>query len=150
MKIYCEHGAITTGLRALQREGLIELVHFPYDPESRARPIAPTAMPSDAQWRDLNVSWEELKGTWDDFTGSEHLPEIRRIIGPENRRDTLHIDSAAKTGCVAMITVDRDILDHRNELEALLGLKFFHPTNDEHEFRRFVQAFRKLVEFRAR
>jgi hypothetical protein len=145
MKIYCEHGAVTADLRALQREGLIELVHFPYDPQSRARPIAPTATPSDAQWRDLNVSWAELTGTWDDFAGSQYLPEIHRIVGPENRRDTLHVDSAVKTGCVAMITVDRDILDHRNELEALLGLKFFHSTNDKHEFRRFVQDFQRTT-----
>jgi DNA-binding HxlR family transcriptional regulator len=72
MKIYCEHGALTPELRALQREGRIERVHFPYDPGSRTRHLAPLAVVSDAQWRDLNTSWAELTGTWDDFKGSKH------------------------------------------------------------------------------
>jgi predicted nucleic acid-binding protein len=138
MKIYCEHGAVTADLRALQRDGRIELVHFPYDPESRARAIAPSATPSDAQWRDLNTTWNELTGTWDDFKGSPHLPEIRRIIGAANRRDALHVDSAFKTGCAAIVTVDRDILDHKDELETLLGLRIFHPDNDKDELRCFI------------
>jgi|SRR5437667_8193573 len=138
MKIYCEHGAVTADLRGLQRDGRIELVHFPYDPESRARAISPSTAPSDAEWRDLNTTWDEMTGTWDDFKGSQHLLEIRRIIGAANRRDALHVDSAFKTGCAAIVTVDRDILDHKNELEALLGLRIFHPDNDKENLHRFV------------
>ena len=138
MKIYCEHSALTADLRALQREGRIELVHFPYDRESRTRHIAPSAMVSNAQWRDLNTTWDELTGTWDDFKGSEHLNEIMRIIGPGNRRDALHVDSAYKTGCAALVTVDTDIQDHQRELEALLRLRNFHPENDREELRRFI------------
>jgi hypothetical protein len=138
MKIYCEHGALTADLKTLQREGRIELVHFPYDQDSRARAIAPSAVPSDAQWRDLNTTWEELPGTWADYQESRHLPEIRRIIGPANRRDALHLDSAFKTGCAAMVTADRDILDHRDKLEALLGFRIFRP--DERD------ALRRCIE----
>ncbi len=139
MKIYCEHGALTDELRAFQREGKIELVHFPYDPESRARAIAPSAVVSNAQWRDLNVKgWDDLGRTWGDFAGSEHLEKIKRIIGPENRRDALHVDSAYKTGCAAIVTVDNDILDHKDELEALLGLRVFHPQRDQAELRGFI------------
>lgn len=138
MKIYCEHGALTADLRALQREGRIELVHFPYDPDSRARHIAPSAVVSSAQWRDLNVTWGELRGTWDDCTGSEHLSEIMRIIGPGNRRDALHLDSAYKSGCAAIVTADNDILDHKSNLGVLLGLRIFHPQHDNDALHRFI------------
>lgn len=138
MKIYCEHHALTADLRTLQREGRIELVHFPYDPDSRARHIAPSAVVSNAEWRDLNVTWGELRGTWDDFTGSEHLSEIMGIVGRENRRDALHVDSAYKTGCAAIITADRDILDHKRELELVLRLRIFHPEHDKDALRRFI------------
>jgi hypothetical protein len=69
MKIYCEHGALTSELRAFSRDGRIELGHFGYDPDSRTRYISPSATPSDAKWRDLNTTWDELTGTWDDFNG---------------------------------------------------------------------------------
>jgi hypothetical protein len=56
LKVYCEHGAITAGLRARQASGGIQLIHFPYDPNSRSKHIKPTAEPSLAQWRDMNIS----------------------------------------------------------------------------------------------
>src|SRR5688572_5775869 len=130
MKIYCEHGAVTAELRAAQRDGRIELIHFPYDPESRSRHITPAATPSAAQWRDLNITWSDSSAKWDDFTGSEHLQEIIRIVGGANRRDALHIDSAYKTGCAAIVTVDSDILGHKAELEDLLELRIFEPVAD--------------------
>jgi predicted nucleic acid-binding protein len=140
MKIYCEPGALSKELRALQREGCIELVHFPYDPDSRSRAIAPSAVLSDAQWRDLNTTWEELGGTWEDLKGSKHLKEILRIVRPENRRDALHLDSAYKTGCAAFVTVDRDILDHKEDLEKLLSIRIFHPEREKDELGRFIAA----------
>jgi len=67
---------LSADLRAWQKHGIIELIHYPYDPGSRARAITPSAIPSDAQWRDMNGTWEEDEtGTWDDFHGSPHLPE---------------------------------------------------------------------------
>jgi len=139
MKIYCEPGALSKELRALQREGRIELVHFPYDPDSRSRAIAPSAVLSDAQWRDLNTTWDELGGTWEDLKGSEHLNEILRIVRPENLRDALHLDSAHKTGCAAFVTVDRDILDHKEDLEKLLSIRIFHPVRDKAELDRLIR-----------
>ena len=139
MKIYCEPGALSKELRALQREGRIELVHFPYDPDSRSRAIAPSAVLSDAQWRDLNTTWDELGGTWEDLKGSEHLNEILRIVRPENLRDALHLDSAYKTGCAVFVTVDRDILDHKEDLEKLLSIRIFHPVRDKAELDRLIR-----------
>ncbi|HYR45887.1 MAG TPA: hypothetical protein VER78_02685 [Thermoanaerobaculia bacterium] len=85
------------------------------------------------------MSWDELSGTTgDDFKGSKHLKDILSIVGPKNRRDVLQLDSACKTGCTAMITVDGAILDHKNELEALLALRIFHPQEDKAELLHFI------------
>ena len=139
LKIYCEHSALSDELRGLQRTGRIKLVGFPYDFPFSARAIASSEVVSDAQWGDRHVSWGELSGTtWDDFKGSKHLKDILSIVGPKNRRNVLHLDSAYKTGCAAMITVDGAILDHKNELEALLALRIFHPQKDKAELLRFI------------
>ena len=139
LRIYCEHSALSAELRALQRTGRIELVRFPYDFPFRARAIASSAVVSDAQGRDLNTTWAELHGTWDVVKGSEHLKEILKIVGPANRRDALHLDSAYTTGCATMITVDEgDILAHKHELETLLALRIFHPQKDKAELLHFI------------
>ena len=132
VKVYCEHGALTAGLRALQRAGRISLIYFPYDPNARTSHISPTALPSQAQYRDLNLTYDELSCRYDDFQGSEHYQSIREIIGPQNRRDSLHIYSAYKSQCKALVTRDTDILNDRARLEALLGLRIINPDT-EHE-----------------
>ena len=129
-RFYVEHSAITPEIRELERTGRIELVHFPYDPNSRSRRLKKRSKPSAAQIQDLNMPISELPGTWDDYKGSEHLAAIQNVIGPDNRRDALHIDSAYKSGCLAFVTCDSDILDHCEELTKLLGLRFFHPNRD--------------------
>ena len=102
-KLYCEHSALRTELSQWTGAGRLELVYFPYDPDSKTSKISAEAMPSDAQWRDLeSMTWNDLKtlgATWDDYRGSEHLPQIRSILGSEHRRDALHVDSAYKCGC---------------------------------------------------
>ncbi|SRR5216683_3986936 len=140
VKIYCEPGALSPELRALQRAGAIELVHFPYDPDLRTKDIAPSATPSEAQWRDLNTTWDELGGSWDDFEGSEHHAAITKIIGAEHRRDILHMDSAYKSECAALITADSDILDHTEELEALLGIRIFNGRKDVAAAEQFIRG----------
>jgi hypothetical protein len=141
LKIYCEHGALSADLRAWQKDGIIELVHYPYDPDSRARAIKRSAIASATKWSDLNGAWDDLTGTeaWDRLNGSPHLAEILRIIGAGNRRDALHVDSAYKSGCAAIVTVDRDILDHKEALEALLGLRIFHPEIDGEELHTMIR-----------
>ena len=138
VRVYAEHSALTKRIRELKRHGKIELVHFPYDPGSRSRHLKQRAMPSAAQWRDLNMPISELPGTWDDYNGSEHLADIERLLGRGNRRDALHIDSAFKSACTAFLTRDSDILDKREHLESLLGIRFFHPDQDADLFEGFV------------
>ena len=130
VKIYCEHGALTSALRSLNRKGRIELVYFPYDPDSRAAAITPTATASETQYRDLNLRYGELSGTYDQFQGSAVLAKIREIVGHQHRRDCLHLDSAYKSGCAAFVTRDSDILKHRRDLEDLLGFPIMNPDED--------------------
>ena len=133
-KIYCEPGALSKHLRELQHRGTVTLVHFSFDPGSHTGKISHEASPSGAQWRDLEYTWEQLDQlgiTWDDLKATGRITEIQAIIGPENRRDALHVNSAYLSSCIAMVTRDHDILDHRDALENLLGLRFFDPDSDE-------------------
>jgi hypothetical protein len=116
----------------------VELIHFPYDPDSQSQHLAATASPSETQWRDANIAWDETDSTWDEAQGSEHLEAIRQLVGTQNRRDVLHVDSAFKSGCKAFVTVDQDILSKREQLEVLLGIRFFHPERNEAELYRFI------------
>ncbi len=67
------------------------------------------------------------------------LPEILKIIGPSNRRDALHVDSAHKSECRAFVTTDSDILIHRKRLESLLGVRFFHSERDAEALSKFIE-----------
>jgi hypothetical protein len=142
MRIYCEHSALSRRLKAHARAGRIELVYFPVDPNSRTKHIAPTATPSQVEWDDLNVSWDEGKCQkpcpWDNLKGSSLFAEILSVIGPQHRRDALHVDSAHKSGCPIFVTVDSDILGRRNQLQELLGIQFFHPDDDRDELNREI------------
>jgi hypothetical protein len=140
LKVYCEHGALTTDLRAMQREGLVDLVHFPYDPDSLNRKTKTLAVPSEAQWRDLNIPFAASPFAFSDHQGSQYLLEIREVLGSANRRDALHVDSAFKSGCRAFITRDRGLLAHRQRLEDVLGIRFFHPDKDREELLKFIHA----------
>jgi len=126
MKVYCENGALTPGLKALQKSGAITLINFPHDPNSWSRAISPTAKPSALQYRDIVLPTKvPFNCTYDELgVGSDMYPRILAIVGPENRRDALHVDSAYKSGCRAFVTTDSDILTHRTELESLLSIAF--------------------------
>jgi len=139
IKVYSEHGALRDELWPLQRQGVIELVTFPY--ESKNRKIWCQAVPSAAQIGDLGfVTIGELRCTIGDFSPSDFYSEILRIVSDQNRRDALHIDSAYKSGCKAFLSRDKkDILSKGIELEALLGIRFFHPDDDWNQFLTFLQ-----------
>ena len=137
MKIYCEHNAMSADIRRMLRHANVELMHFPYDPDSQSRHVDVIAAPSRAQIRDLNLPMKDLPGTCDDDSGSVHLDTIRSTLGPQHRRDALHLDSAFKSGCTAFMTRDSDILDHKPQLEGFLGIRFFHPETDRDAFQSF-------------
>jgi hypothetical protein len=128
LSIYCEHGADPRKVKSRIQSLPVKLVHFPYDSASRSGviPIRPT--PSAAQIQDLNFPINELPGTLSDYSPSPEFAKILMIVGGQNRRDALHIDSAFKSRCVAFVTKDCDILDHVKQLEALLGIRFFDSS----------------------
>jgi hypothetical protein len=130
MKVYCELGALTFAIKKLARRANIELVHFPYDPDSHTRRIPRIAEPSAAQIRDLNLPIRTLPAAIENYKGSQRFEQILSILGRENRRDALHVDSALKSGCLVFITQDSDILKHKAQLQDLLGIRFFHPDVD--------------------
>jgi hypothetical protein len=65
----------------------------------------------------------------EEYCGSKYFRAILALIGKENHRDALHVDSAFKSGCRAFITQDSHILDNAKELEKLLGIRFFHTRD---------------------
>lgn len=77
VKVYCEHGAFTPGLKRLHRDGRIDIIHFPYEQWARR---ANRADPSEAAWEDLDrITWDELDASWDDFKGSSDARTIRTL-----------------------------------------------------------------------
>lgn len=132
IKIYCDNGACPGELKALQKEGSVELVMFRY--ENKNRHIKGSGQPSAAEWSDLKkYAWNELPGDWNDYKKSDKYQEIVGIVGLENKRlDILHLDSAYKTGVDAFITNDKDdILSYRDQLEKALGFRIFHTSEIE-------------------
>jgi hypothetical protein len=76
-----------------------------------------------------------------DMTESNMFDSIAEIIGRENRFDVQHIDSAYKTRCDCFLTPDgRDIISHREELEQLLSIRFFHVPAELDAFEAFVRG----------
>lgn len=107
---------------------------FPYDSADRPKKPLLLAKPSKSQWKDCHATWMEfLEITWADFEGSSLHPEIEAIIGmgPENRRDVLHFDSAHKTACKIFLTSDkRNIWSKKNALESLTSIKIYHTPSE--------------------
>jgi hypothetical protein len=128
-RIYCEAGALTREIKKLGQSEGIALVHFPYDPGSHTRKHTDIAIPSSAKIQDLNLPINDLPGVIADYSGSVHFAEVLSILGKQNWRDVLHVDSALKQGCLAFVTPDKgDIIEHKAELERVLGIRFFHSS----------------------
>ena len=151
IKVYCERNSVRPWLKRLQRDGKIALVMFPYDEKGQNPSGVQLATPSVVTCDSDVVTWDMLFNS--NAVASEKLDDIRRIIrlpnekvveapagiiGMETEADARHLDSAYKSGCHAFITTDkRDVLDHAELLEPLLGLRLFHP-DDEVGFRAFL------------
>jgi hypothetical protein len=68
LKVYCEHGAVRAKLKSWQVSGQIELIHFPFDPNSKNKKVKRTAAPSVARWDDLIIPGDESSDlTFSDF-----------------------------------------------------------------------------------
>jgi hypothetical protein len=138
LKVYCERGAYRTELRSMERDGLIQLLHFPY--EGHNRRIRTRATPSVVTWDTTYVTLNEILDSADVMVGSEKFSQIRMIIGA-NEFDARHLDSAYKSRCDCFLTPDkRDIADKSVQLESLLGLKIFHAESQWDEFIAYVTS----------
>jgi hypothetical protein len=143
-------------LTELRRRGRIVLVLFPYDGHNPGgvQIATPSVVTADSTWltADMTIPFSDMEG-------SEKFEQIRQIIrrekenlrkapagliGDQTEGDARHLDSAYKSGCRAFFTKDRrDILDHAAELEELLGLRCFHPDEEE-RFMTFLSGDQSL------
>ncbi len=152
VKVYAERNAMRPWLTDLSRKGRIVLMLFPYDGHnpSGVQLATPSVVTADSTW----LGWD-MTIPVTDMEGSEKFEQIRQIIRREKENvrdvpagliseqtegDARHLDTAYKTGCRAFFTQDRrDILDHAGALEELLGLRLFHPDEEE-RFMAFLAA----------
>lgn len=144
IKVYCDNGAFKKELISLEKQGVVEVVMFPY--ENLNRKIRSTGLPSEATFADLdNFTWGTLPGTFGDYAGSDKYTAIMSIIGRQHRRDVLHLDSAYKSECRCFLTRDKtDIYANQEALSNLLGLKIYHSDDDWENFLVFVNEHREL------
>lgn len=71
---------------------------------------------------------------------SDLYKRILTLIGAGNLVDAMHIDSAYKSGCNALITSDMDdIASKRESIERLTGLKVFHTHRHWEEFLKYIE-----------
>lgn len=129
LKVYCDSGADISGLKDLTEH--LDHYQFPYDSGHRPKKRPKLAVPSAAQWQDCHITWGEAEFAPEEAAKSDVYSEIAQIIGPSNRRDILHIDSACKAQCQMLITADkRDIWSKRYLLEPLCNMKIFHLPSE--------------------
>ena len=131
IKIYCDSGGFRKELKELEKQGKIQLIMFPY--ENKNKKILSKGVPSEMRWNDTRIlTWGDMTGyAWGDFRGSDKYAEILLILGDNNRRDVLHLDSAYQNGCFCFLTRDKEhILRNKYEIARLLSLRIFHSDDD--------------------
>ena len=120
-RIYCDSGGFSKELGQLEKRGIIEIFHYPY--ESRNSKIKNKALPSEMRWGDMIEPWGKEFYPWKDYVGSEKFDELVRMLNIKNRKDALHLDSAYITNCHFFVTSDKgDIFSSRNEISRLLNI----------------------------
>jgi hypothetical protein len=137
LRVYCERGGYRRELRALEKAGAIQLVHFPY--EGRTRRVRTQANPSKITADCTHITFDSSVPIGS-MTQSEKFQDILRIVGKDNEFDARHLDSAYKSGCSCFLTPDkRDISKKSAELEVLLGLKVFNAVDGWSDFMHYVE-----------
>jgi len=135
IKVYCERGALRNELKQLKNNGLIQLLHFPYEGNSKKLEIAD--IPSVIT---IDITHITVDSTMriSDCGPSEKFNAIKSIIG-NHEFDARHIDTAYKNKCLYFLSRDKDdIVGHSKELRSLLGIEFLHPDDDWEYFERKV------------
>lgn len=139
MKVYCEHHALRSWIKDMEKMGRITLVLFPYDQSNKN--IKEIATPSEATFDEANVPFDKTDFKFEEFSPSSHYNSICEIIGEENIRDVKHVDSAFKSKCQCMFTCDKHIISKRQNLKDLLDVMFFDPDKHKKEFITFLKRY---------
>ena len=94
IKAYCERHVFRKKLKSLEKDGLIQLLHFPY--EGTNRKVAETDTPSMIT-ADMTCWTADSMIRISDMRESDRYSEVLRCVGGNNWRDALHLDSAFKS-----------------------------------------------------
>ena len=142
IRVYCERGAFRKELKSLEKDGLVQLLHFPY--EGRNRRVAETDTPSMIT-ADMSCLTADSAIRISDMCESDRYSEVLRCVGGNNWCDALHLDSAYKSKCRAFLTRDKgDISKRKQQLESLLGLRIFDPYEDE-DWEHFIEYVKSIA-----
>jgi len=149
MNVYCDTGGFRKELREMELAGIITLHQVKY--ENRNGRIQNGGFPSNLTYDSaFHYTYNDLKKdeffrsvTFDEMraaAASSRFAELLELVGPANKQDARHLDSAITTSCVAFLTSDRDDIASKKEaLLASFGLHVFHVTHDWQEFLSFVE-----------
>ena len=114
-------------LNQLKKDGLVQLIHFPYEGHSKKMEI--TQIPS-LVTADMTHMTCDSTIRIGDCEPSDKYQAIKTIIG-NHELDARHIDTAYKNNCDCFLSRDKDdIIGHATELKELLGIEFLHPDDD--------------------
>lgn len=150
MNVYCDTGGFRKELREMELAGNITLHQVKY--ENRNSRIQNGGFPSNLASDDsFHYTYDDLKrdGFYSKVTGdqlrtaaaSSRFQELLQVVGPSNKQDARHLDSAIATGCIAFLTSDRDdIASKKDVLRERFGLSVFHFTHDWEAFVSFVHC----------
>ena len=134
VKIYLDSGADISFFKSYHND--CDFCTFPYDLDHRRKkpPKPRVAFPSEALLDDCHIIWNETDFRFDDFSASPVYGAITSIVGPDNRRDILHLDSAHKEQVDLFLTSDKDdIWSKRNLIEQLVCFKIYHTASEQTE-----------------
>ncbi len=129
IKIYCEDGAMSKGVKKLKNEDNIKLISFPF--ENFNKKTISSKKPSELLASSSFVlSSSDIRIS--DTVRSEIFEKIEAIIGAENYNDVRHIDTAYKEKCHIFLSPDKkDIINNGEELQKLTGIKFIYCEDIE-------------------
>jgi hypothetical protein len=128
IKVYCERGALRKELKDLKKKGLIQLIHFPY--EGNTKKIEVTNIPSVVTTDTTHITADNDQIFLGDCVSSDKFDLIKKVIG-NHEFDARHIDTAYKNKCRFFLSRDKDdIVGHSLKLKELLDIEFLHPDDD--------------------
>lgn len=114
-------------LNQLKKDGLIQLIHFPYEGHNKKTKITNISSLITA---DMTHMTSDSGIRIDNCVPPSRYQAIKTIIN-NHEFDARHIDTAYKNSCDVFLSRDKgDVINHAAELKELLGMEFLHPDDD--------------------